>query len=49
LVADVRAMGQRLKLPMKKVDATLASHAELQRIEEVLTQLSSQLDDSRSS
>ena len=33
LVADVRAMGQRLKLPQKKVDDTLASHAELQRIE----------------
>jgi hypothetical protein len=44
LVADVRAMGQRLKLPQKKVDDTLASHAELQRIEAVLAQLISQRD-----
>lgn len=44
LVADVTAMGQRLKLPQKKVDATLASHAELQRIEAVLAQLISQKD-----
>jgi len=48
LVADVRAMGQRLKLPQKKVDDTLASHAELQRIEAVLTQLISQRDASLS-
>ncbi|MCP9885256.1 hypothetical protein KBY97_08985 [Synechococcus sp. ATX 2A4] len=48
LVADVTAMGQRLKLPQKKVDATLASHAELQRIEAVLTQLLSQRDTSSS-
>jgi hypothetical protein len=41
-------MGQRLKLPQKKVDDTLASHAELQRIEAVLTQLISQRDASLS-
>jgi hypothetical protein len=44
LIADVSAMGQRLKLPQKKVDATLASHPELQRIEAILDQLSSQSD-----
>ncbi|MCP9775972.1 hypothetical protein KBY58_08655 [Cyanobium sp. HWJ4-Hawea] len=44
LTSDVRSMGQRLKLPQKKVDDTLASHAELQRIEEVLAQLVSQRD-----
>ena len=44
LIADVSAMGQRLKLPQKKVDATIASHAELQRIEAILDQLISQRD-----
>jgi len=44
LIADLTAMGQRLQLPKKKVEATLASHAELQRIEAVLVQLTSQLD-----
>ncbi|NQV10535.1 MAG: hypothetical protein HQ527_05130 [Cyanobacteria bacterium] len=43
LIADVTAMGQRLKLPKTRVEATLASHAELQRIEAVLVQLNSQL------
>ncbi len=49
LIADVSAMGQRLKLPQKKVDATLASHAELQRIEAILDQLISQRDATTSS
>lgn len=49
LVADVKAMGQRLKLPQKRVDDTLASHAELQRIEAVLTQLNSQRDNTLAS
>ncbi len=44
LVTDVKAMGQRLKLPQKQIEATLASHAELQRIEAVLLQLASQLE-----
>ncbi|MEI6830977.1 MAG: hypothetical protein WCK64_14170 [Synechococcaceae cyanobacterium ELA445] len=44
LVSDVKAMGQRLKLPQKQIEATLASHAELQRIEAVLIQLASQLE-----
>jgi hypothetical protein len=49
LVSDVKAMGQRLKLPQKQVEATLASHAELQRIEAVLIQLASQLETTTSS
>ncbi|MCP9800351.1 hypothetical protein KBY67_06120 [Synechococcus sp. RedBA-s] len=48
LVADVTAMGQRLKLPQRQVDSTLTSHAELQRIEAVLAQLVSQRDTSSS-
>ena len=47
LVADVTSLGQRLKLPQKKVEATLASHAELQRIEAILGQLVSQRDNSQ--
>ena len=47
LVADVTTLGQRLKLPQKKVEATLASHAELQRIEAILGQLVSQRDNSQ--
>lgn len=39
LRADVVAMGQKLKLPQKKIDNTLSEHPELQRIEGVLTQL----------
>jgi predicted nucleic acid-binding Zn-ribbon protein len=41
---DVVAMGQKLKLPQARIDATLAEHPELQRLDEVLTQLASQLD-----
>ncbi len=39
LRADVVAMGQKLKLPQKKIDSTLSEHPVLQRIEGVLTQL----------
>ena len=35
----VIAMGKKLKLPQKRIDATVAEHAELQRLEEVLEQL----------
>jgi len=37
-------MGQKLKLPQARINATLAEHPELQRLDEVLTQLASQLD-----
>ena len=41
---DVIAMGTKLKLPQKRVDATVAEHAELQRLGEVLEQLQQQRD-----
>ena len=41
---DVIAMGKKLKLPQKRVDATVAEHAELQRLAEVLEQLQQQRD-----
>ena len=31
---DVIAMGKKLKLPQKRIDATVAEHAELQRLEQ---------------
>ena len=36
---DVIAMGKKLKLPQKRIDATVEEHAELQRLGEVLEQL----------
>ncbi|QNG27210.1 hypothetical protein [Synechococcus sp. HK01-R] len=39
LRSDVVAMGQKLKLPQKKIEGTLSDHPELQRIEAVLNQL----------
>ena len=41
---DVIAMGKNLKLPQKRIDATVAEHAELQRLGEVLEQLLQQRD-----
>ena len=41
---DVIAMGKKLKLPPKRIDATVAEHAELQRLGEVLEQLLRQRD-----
>lgn len=41
---DVIAMGKKLKLPQKRIDSTVAEHAELQRLEEVLEQLLKQRD-----
>ena len=43
LKQDVIGMGQKLKLPQKKIDATLADHPELQRIEGILQQLQDQI------
>ena len=36
---DGIARGKKLKLPQKRIDATVAEHAELQRLDEVLEQL----------
>ena len=41
---DVIAMGKKLKLPQKRIDATVAEHAELRRLDEVLEQLLRQRD-----
>ena len=41
---DVIAMGKKLKLPQNRIDATVAEHAELQRLGEVLEQLLQQRD-----
>ena len=41
---DVIAMGKKLKLPQKRIEATVAEHAELQRLDEVLEQLLKQRD-----
>ena len=40
---DVIAMGQKLKLPQKRIEITLSEHPELQRVEAVLSQLSEQI------
>lgn len=45
LVKDVIGMGQRLKLPQKQVEFTLAQHPELQKIEAILAQLEAQKSD----
>ena len=42
LIKDVIGMGQRLKLPQKQVEFTLAQHPELQKLEAILAQLESQ-------
>tara|TARA_B100002019_G_scaffold186547_1_gene161083 strand:+ start:429 stop:662 length:234 start_codon:yes stop_codon:yes gene_type:complete len=39
LYKDVVALGQKLRLPQKKIDATVKEHPELTRIDEVLNQL----------
>lgn len=42
LIKDVIGMGQRLKLPQKQVEFTLAQHPELPKIEAILAQLEAQ-------
>lgn len=42
LVKDVIGMGQKLKLPQKQVEHTLAHHPELEKIKGILAQLESQ-------
>lgn len=44
LKADVIAMGQKLRLPQKQIEASLEKHAELQRIEGVLSLLQDQIN-----
>ena len=40
---DVIAMGQKLNLPQKRIDATIAEHPELQRLNVVVEQLEEQI------
>jgi predicted nucleic acid-binding Zn-ribbon protein len=41
---DVKAMGQKLRMPQKKIQAAVTDHAELQRLGEILEQLTQQRD-----
>ena len=41
---DVKAMCQKLRMPQKKIQATVADHAELKRLGEILDQLTTQRD-----
>ena len=39
LFQDVVGLGKKLRLSQKKIDATIAEHPELQRLDEVMSQL----------
>ena len=39
---EIISIGKKLRMPQKKIDASLADHAELQQIEGILAQLVSQ-------
>nr|WP_255475543.1 hypothetical protein [Synechococcus sp. A15-127] len=42
LFQDVVGLGKKLRLSQKKIDATIAEHPELQRLDEVMSQLVAQ-------
>ena len=42
LFQDVIGLGKKLRLSQKKIDATVAAHPELQRLDEVMSQLVAQ-------
>ena len=42
LYNDVIGLGKKLRLSQKKIDATINSHPELSRIDEILSQLQQQ-------
>ncbi|WP_413442203.1 hypothetical protein [Synechococcus sp. MIT S1220] len=42
LYKDVIGLGKKLRLSQKKIDATVAEHPELQRLDEIMTQLVAQ-------
>jgi len=44
LYNDVIELGKKLRLSQKKIDATISSHPELTRIDEILDQLKQQRD-----
>lgn len=39
---EIISIGKKLRMPQKKIDASLADHAELQQVEGILAQLVSQ-------
>ncbi|ABM78975.1 MULTISPECIES: hypothetical protein [Prochlorococcus] len=41
---EIISIGQKLRMPQKKIDASLAEHTELQRIDLILTELVAQRD-----
>ena len=45
LFQDVVGLGKKLRLSQKKIDATIAEHPELQRLDEVMSQLVAQRND----
>ena len=42
LYQDVVNLGKKLRLSQKKIDATIAAHPELQRLDEIMVQLMNQ-------
>ena len=42
LYHDVVNLGKKLRLSQKKIDATIAAHPELQRLDEIMVQLVNQ-------
>ena len=48
LFQDVVGLGKKLRLSQKKIDSTVAEHAELQRLDEVMSQLVAQRDSQQS-
>ena len=42
LFKDVVGLGKKLRLSQKKIDATIAEHPELQRLDDVMSQLVAQ-------
>ena len=44
LYQDVLGLGKKLRLSQKKIDATIAAHPELNRLDEVMNQLEAQRD-----
>ena len=41
---EIISIGQKLRMPQKKIDTSLAEHTELQRIDLILTELVAQRD-----
>ncbi|WP_042503830.1 hypothetical protein [Parasynechococcus marenigrum] len=48
LFQDVVGLGKKLRLSKKKIDSTVAEHAELKRLDEVMSQLVAQRDSQQS-